>query len=261
MPEPRVAARWAERTPKGFEFSIKLYQKFTHPAMFKAASHPTSTDVTVADLDLVRRSLAPLQEAGKLGVLLAQFPPRFKNERTNRDYVAWLLAAFSEIPVAVELRHRSWSDDVADTLNLLNGLGAAWVQIDEPKFRFSIAQNYLPNVGSLYYMRLHGRNTQQWWNHDRAEDRYNYYYSGHELKPFSETVDAASRIVKKLYLYMNDHFAAKAVANAVVLRNQLGLPPKGEFGPSFVERYPEVANIVPRAATATLLDNPTGITG
>jgi hypothetical protein len=26
----------------------------------------------------------------------------------------------------------------------LNGFGAAWVQIDEPKFRFSIRQNYLP---------------------------------------------------------------------------------------------------------------------
>ena len=228
--------------------------------MFKAASRSTDTGVTLADLDLVRRSLAPLQDAGKLGMLLAQFPPRFKNEGANRDYIAWLLTAFSEIPVAVELRHRSWSDDVADTLALLNGLGAAWVQIDEPKFRFSISQNYLPNVGSLYYMRLHGRNAAQWWSHDRAEDRYNYHYSAHELKSFSETVDAASRIVKKLYLYMNNHFAAKAVANAVVLRHQLGLPAKGAFASSFVERYPEVADIVLRAATATLLEHPTGVT-
>jgi len=32
----------------------------------------------------------------------------------------------------------------------LNTFAAAWVQIDEPKFRFSIRQNYLPNVQGFY---------------------------------------------------------------------------------------------------------------
>ena len=62
------------------------------------------------------------------------------------------------IRMAVELRHKTWSDGIGDTLALLNTFGAAWVQIDEPKFRFSIRQNYLPNVKGFYYMRLHGRN-------------------------------------------------------------------------------------------------------
>jgi len=57
------------------------------------------------------------------------------------------------------------------------------VQIDEPKFRFSIRQNLLPNVKTFYYMRLHGRNAAQWWKHDKSEDRYNYLYSGAELEP------------------------------------------------------------------------------
>ena len=260
MPTPQVTAQWAERTPNGFEFSLKLYQKFTHPRMFRNASHSTDTDVTITDVDLVRSSLVPLQEAGKLGVLLAQFPPSFKNEPSTRDYVAWLISAFAEVPVAIELRHRSWSDDVGETLTLLNGLGAAWVQIDEPKFRFSIAQNYLPNVGSLYYMRLHGRNAESWWRHDIAEDRYNYHYSEVELKPFSETVNAASRLVKRLYVYMNNHFAAKAVANAVVLRHNLGLPVRGEYPPAVIQRYPEVAGIVNRAAVHSLLENPASVT-
>ena len=26
---------WADRTPSGFEFSVKLYQKFTHPKMYE----------------------------------------------------------------------------------------------------------------------------------------------------------------------------------------------------------------------------------
>jgi hypothetical protein len=33
---------------------------------------------------------------------------------------------------------KSWSDDQGGTLDLLNGHGAAFVQIDEPKFRLSI---------------------------------------------------------------------------------------------------------------------------
>src|SRR5262249_21397781 len=35
QPRPEVSRAWVERTPSGFEFSVKLYQKFTHPRMFK----------------------------------------------------------------------------------------------------------------------------------------------------------------------------------------------------------------------------------
>src|SRR6187551_1081855 len=38
QPRADVARSWAERTPPGFEFSVKLYQKFTHPKMFKEAA-------------------------------------------------------------------------------------------------------------------------------------------------------------------------------------------------------------------------------
>ena len=139
------------------------------------------------------------------------------------------------------------------TLTLLNGLGAAWAQIDEPKFKFSIAQNYLPNIGRVYYMRLHGRNADAWWRHEHVEDRYNYLYSARELTPIAQTADAASRLVKKLYLYLNNHFAAKAVANAVVLKHQLRIPVTGEYSERFVERYPEVDGIVSRVSRPTSL--------
>ena len=182
VPDPSVTQRWVERTPSRFEFSIKLYQKFTHPKMFRAASRTDDVTVDTADVDLVRRAIDPLRRADKLGALLAQFPPSFKNDASTQAYLEWLLTAFTDCSVAVELRHRSWSDDVGATLTLLNSLGAAWVQIDEPKFRFSIAQNFLPNVGGLYYMRLHGRNADRWWRHDRAEDRYDYLYSSTELR-------------------------------------------------------------------------------
>ncbi|HVZ19789.1 MAG TPA: DUF72 domain-containing protein [Vicinamibacterales bacterium] len=250
-----VTRTWVERTPRAFEFSVKLYQKFTHPKMFREAalkSAPGSSgplldllaQVTQSDIDDVRRGIEPLASAGRIGALLAQFPPSFKDTPESREYLAQLLRAFADYPVAVELRHRSWSDAVAGTLAMLNAFGAAWVQIDEPKFRFSIRQNYLPNVTSFYYMRLHGRNAAQWWRHDKSEDRYNYLYSAGELREFADVAGAAKTLVKKSYLYANNHFSAKSVVNAVMLKAQLGGPIEGEYPPALVERYPEIRELV-----------------
>jgi uncharacterized protein YecE (DUF72 family) len=258
QPRPEVTRAWTQRTPPGFEFSIKLYQKFTHPRMFterlvKALPEDTrsASDAiealarpTVADLDEFRRGIEPLAAGGRLGALLAQFPPSFKDTPAARDYVMDLLRSLHDYRVAVELRHRSWSDAIAATLALLNAFNAAWVQIDEPKFRFSIRQNYLPNVEGFYYMRLHGRNAAAWWRHEKSEDRYDYLYSGNELKEFAETAAAAKQLVKKLYLYTNNHFSAKSVANAAMIKQQLGEPIEGDYPPEFLERYPELAGVV-----------------
>ena len=243
-PRPEVTRRWVQRTPQHFEFSLKLYQKFTHPEMFGHATGREPAQADKADVDTFRAGLEPIAYSGKLGALLAQFPPSFRSGSDSRDYLTWLLNEFRDYSVAVELRHRSWSDDVRGTLTLLNELGAAWVQIDEPKFHFSIRQNYLPNVTSFYYMRLHGRNAAKWWRHDTTEERYDYLYSRDELKPFAETADAARRLVKKLHLYLNNHFAAKAVANAAILKHQLGMPVEGEYPPEFLIRYPELEGII-----------------
>lgn len=239
-PAPATVQRWVQRTPPGFEFSFKLYQKFTHPEMFRAAARLAEGErirVDQPDVDRFRAALEPAAGAGKLGALLAQFPSSFKSGPHTRDYLDWLLGAFRGYPVAVELRDRSWSDDVTNTLALLNEHSAAWVQIDEPKFRFSIRQNFLPNVQGFYYMRLHGRNAANWWRHEQPEDRYDYLYSEDELKPFAETAQTVRQLVKKLYLYMNNHFAAKAPANALVLKHQLGETIAATLPAALVERY------------------------
>jgi uncharacterized protein YecE (DUF72 family) len=255
QPNPDVTRTWVSRTPPGFTFSMKLYQKFTHPKMFRETALERApgaegalldllATVTQSDIDDFRAGVDPLACSGRLGALLAQFPPSFKDSPDARDYLAQLLRAFSDYPVAVELRHRSWSDAIGDTLTMLNAFDAAWVQIDEPKFRFSIRQNYLPNIESFYYMRLHGRNAAQWWRHDRSEDRYNYLYSAEELREFSDVAGAATALVKKSYLYTNNHFSSKSVVNAVMLKAQLGQPIEGEYPPELIERYPDIASLV-----------------
>jgi uncharacterized protein YecE (DUF72 family) len=262
--QPRVNASrdWARRTPPGFEFSLKLYQKFTHPRMYQArlagaVPEDARGDRAVlaelarpnaADLDEFRRGIDPLASTGKLGALLAQFPPSFKSDDAAMGYLSALLRAFDGYPIAVELRHRSWSDRLHDTLALLNGFGAALAQIDEPKFKLSIRQNQLPNVKTFYYMRLHGRNAAKWWHHEKSDDRHNYLYSSDELREFTETAEAASDLVRKVYLYTNNHFSAKSVANAAMIKAQLGEPLSGEYPEEFINRYPELADIVSRQA-------------
>src|SRR5258708_4919706 len=72
QPRPDVVRRWVERTPEGFTFSAKLYQKFTHPGMFRTsltAKVPEWSDPdpmldvlakpNAADLDEFKRGIEP----------------------------------------------------------------------------------------------------------------------------------------------------------------------------------------------------------
>ena len=242
QPKATVAQTWADRTPAAFEFSLKLYRELTH------GDAPGVPQPDPAIIDEYRRGIEPLAQAGKVGALLAQFPASFRQSEESLVYLDALLSRFHDYPVAVELRHRSWSDNFDKTLSLLNSRKAALTQIDEPKFKLSIRQNQLPNITGFYYMRLHGRNAAQWWSHDKSEDRYNYLYSADELKSFAETAKAARHLVKKSYLYFNNHFASKAVVNAVMIKAQLGEPITGIYPPAFVATYPETADIVSTAA-------------
>jgi uncharacterized protein YecE (DUF72 family) len=185
MPEPALSEAWVRRTPPPFQFAVKLFQKFTHPDLYVSRPGVGDWDLSPTDVDLFRRGVAPLAEAGKLAAVLAQFPPSFHATPETRDYLDWLLEALAGYDVAVELRHRTWSDSAADTHQRLAAHGAAWALIDEPKFRDSIRQSLAAPPGRLTYIRLHGRNAANWWEPDASEDRYNYLYSADEMQPFA----------------------------------------------------------------------------
>jgi len=236
-PAAKTSQSWATRTPEGFEFSLKLFQQFTH-----------KRDVTQKDVDDFKRGLDPLAEAGKLGALLCQFPASFKRDDESVAYLTWLLKTFVDYRLAVELRHRSWSDRFGQTIALLNEHDAAFVHIDEPKFRTSIRQNQLPNITTFYYLRAHGRNAKKWWHHEHKDERYDYLYSAAEMAEFGETLKAVRQIVPKTYAYMNNHADAKSVANAVELKHFLDEPIEGTYPDEFIARYPDVKAIVSAAA-------------
>ena len=247
MPEAPMSAAWVRRTPPSFLFAVKLYQKFTHPDMYLARDGVRDWDVSRDDFDLFRRGIGPIVESGRLGAILVQFPASFQAAQETRDYLDWLLGGLAAYPLAVELRHKSWSDDAGATKALLSGHRAAWALIDEPKFRSSIAQAFdAATIGSspIAYVRLHGRNAADWWEHAHRDDRYNYLYSGAELAPFARAAEDAARREKKVLMYLNNHFSAKAVANAAILKRDLGQLLPGVYEPEMVERYPELAGVV-----------------
>jgi uncharacterized protein YecE (DUF72 family) len=244
QPRAPVALGWARRTPASFEFTVKLFQKFTHPGMTsdKAA-------VSQADVDAFKGGIDPLAAAGKLGPILAQFPSSFHRTPEAVAYLEWLMRTFANYTLAVELRHASWSDTAAETRALLGGGHATWVQIDEPKFESSVRQDLAVTGSDLLYLRFHGRNAAQWWDHDQAEDRYNYYYSATELAPIVSMVRQAQLAAKKAYLLLNNHFSAQAVANATTLKKMLDEPVTAPMPAEFLERFPDLAGIptLPRA--------------
>src|SRR5262245_13424885 len=58
QPKAEVSRSWADRTPAGFEFSVKLYQKFTHPNLFKERVSKTLKEA-VADASVIEALSKP----------------------------------------------------------------------------------------------------------------------------------------------------------------------------------------------------------
>lgn len=247
MPDAGMVAKWAQRTPADFQFAIKLFQKFTHPEMYLASAGVDDWTLSLGDVDAFRAGLAPLADAGKLAALLIQFPSSFHADAAMREYLSWLLQVFAGYPLAVELRHRSWYETGDETAARLAAGRAGWVAADSPEERTSgvvLRERLKMTPEVVSYLRLHGRNAAAWWNHEQAEDRYNYLYSAEELTPFATAAKEASQAGRKVMAFMNNHFSAKAVANAAILKSQLGQTVPGLYEREMVNRYPELEGIV-----------------
>jgi uncharacterized protein YecE (DUF72 family) len=246
VPEADLTRAWVRRTPDRFQFAVKLYQKFTHPDMYLKRPGASTWDVTCDDLDQFRAGLDPMAAAGRLAALLIQFPASFKREPDTAAYVDWLAAALADYPLAVELRHRSWSDAREAVHAALAEHRAAWVYIDEPKFASSIRQDLAADHAGgsdLVYVRLHGRNADAWWEHDESADRYDYLYRPDELMPIAAAAQDAARR-RRVLIYLNNHFSAKSVANAAILKHQLGDLVPGMYSTEMLRRFPELEGIV-----------------
>ena len=91
---------------------------------------------------------------------------------------------------------------MAGTLALLNAFGAAFVQIDEPKFRLLDPPELPAQRGQASITcACTDAMPREWWHHAKSEDRYNYMYSAEELQEFSSDIAGAAKdLVKKSFI-------------------------------------------------------------
>jgi uncharacterized protein YecE (DUF72 family) len=221
-------------------FTAKLHRSFTHNPM--AVMEPTSAaSIRPNDEDeaLAREGLEALAGEGKLGALLIQFPVSFKNTSLNREYLEKLLRQFIEYPRVVEVRHDSWENP--DTIDSFIQKNVAFCNIDQPLIGRSLkpTEHVTSPVG---YVRLHGRNYDQWFEAETGADRYNYLYNGVELAGWKEKIGRIAQKAEVTYVVANNHLLGKAGVNALQLKNLLS-GHRVKAPESLLEHYPELEKI------------------
>lgn len=228
---PATAKSWAQRVAaaKEFLFTAKLHRVFTHER----------GKATEADEKAVREGFDELANAGRLGAVLLQFPWSFKNTDEDRVYLAKLLDYFKDYPLVLEIRHSSWNN--AQIYEWLEETGVGLCNIDQPLFAKSIkpAAHATSQIG---YVRLHGRNYQDWFREKAPrDDRYNYLYSLDELEPWITRIKEIAKKTRESYVITNNHFRGQAVVNALEVKSTLTeeLVPAPE--PLF-QKYPRLAD-------------------
>ncbi|MGD8505443.1 MAG: DUF72 domain-containing protein [Candidatus Bathyarchaeota archaeon] len=196
-PSKGTVMGWLRYSPSDFVFTAKLPKVITHEKKLGLKG-----DVQ-ADLEAFLEIMQPLQLNGKLGCLLIQLPPSY-------DYNPKNLRAFFEMSspqfrFAVEFRNLSWMRE--ETWRLLKQYKVAYTNVDEP-----LLPPEVHITADFTYFRWHGRGERPW---------FNYLYKKEELEPWVPEVLEASKQVKKVYGYFNNHFHGYAPENCLNLMEKL----------------------------------------
>ena len=207
-----------------FKYTVKLWRGFTH-----------ERNATQEDERAVKEAFDSFHRAGRLGAVLMQFPISFKFTPDNREYVSDLRKRFREYPLVLEIRHISWSDSHA--LELLAELGIGFCNIDQPRMGRSLRAT-AEATSPVGYVRLHGRNYQNWFAENRTvNERYDYLYTPEQLEPWVDRIKTVAGDTEDTYVVTNNHNLGKAVVNAFELEAFLSGRPV-DPPEQLVQRYP-----------------------
>jgi uncharacterized protein YecE (DUF72 family) len=215
----KLWCRKARAVNPEFLFTAKLNKAFTHSPI--AVVESTSAETIRAnpeDERLAKEGLESIASEDMLGAVLAQFPISFKNTNANRDYLDEVIERFKQFPLVVEVRHNSWTNE--GTLRYFAEKGVAFCNIDQPRLGKAVGPTEHVTA-PLAYVRLHGRNYDQWFDSDSGADRYNYLYTRPELEGWKTRIDAIAGKAKKTFVVANNHFEGKAAVNALQLKHML----------------------------------------
>ncbi len=199
IPKISTFQRLTEKTPAQFEFIIKVHQETTHRRQ--------ENEKVIKQLV---EAVKPLSDQNKLHGFLAQFPYSFKNNEESRHYLVQTKSFLGDYPLFVEFRNYTWlSSSLPDFLKE-NNIG--YVNVDEPPLRGLLPKQDLV-TNEIGYIRLHGRNEQDWWN-GQGSARYDYEYTEQELREWLIHISNILKKTFKTYIFFNNHPTGKAVKNA-----------------------------------------------
>lgn len=241
--KPHLAKLWVKKAAgvnPQFVFTAKLHRSFTHsPEMVVGPTSAATIRPNDDDERLAREGLETLATEGKLGALLIQFPFSFKNTSLNREYLETLLRQFIEYPRVVEVRHSSW--DNPETLAEFEQKNVAFCNVDQPLIGRSLepTEHVTSPVG---YVRLHGRNYDQWFDGESRDDRYNYLYTEAELAGWKEKIQRIAHKAEVTYVVTNNHFESKAGVNGLQLKHML-TGQRVKAPETLLQHYPELKGI------------------
>lgn len=215
----KLWSRMARAVNPEFIFTAKLNRAFTHSPIAVVESTSAATiRANEEDERLAKQGFEALAAEGTLGAVLAQFPISFKNTNENRDHLESVIEKFKQFPLVIEVRHNSWTNE--GTLRYFADKGVAFCNIDQPKLGKAIHPTDHVTA-PLGYVRLHGRNYEQWFDSDSRNDRYNYLYTDPELRSWKTRIDAIAEKARKTFVIANNHFEGKAAVNALQLKSML----------------------------------------
>jgi len=212
IPAMHIALSWTKRISHNpeFLFSVKLHQIFTHQRK----------DFSQKDVDDFKFGIEPLRAKDKLAAILIQFPWSFANTTSHLDYLAKLFKQFSGYSLAIEVRHSTWNHEIF--YKLLEDFRVCFCNIDQPQIGKSIKPSAIATTPELSYVRLHGRNYENWFKKDAGrDDRYDYLYKANELDDWVKRIKELGNKSEKVLVITNNHYRGQALANALQIKNKI----------------------------------------
>ncbi len=239
LPSENNSRLWAERTPDNFIFNLKAFALLTQhsadtarlPLAIKEILTPAQkaelrlkdppAEVLELSFRMFAGALEPLRAAGKLGMLLFQFPPYFVCQPRNLDYISSLKERLAGDSIAVEFRHPSWIIEGRrriETMNFLRQHGLTFVSVDAPA---GTIPSFLETTGPEAYVRFHGRNRENWYRRGiEVSERYKYLYSERELAGWAGRLKQLSG-VKRAFVIFNNCYRNFGIMNATTMKQML----------------------------------------
>ncbi|MFQ5808721.1 MAG: DUF72 domain-containing protein, partial [Armatimonadota bacterium] len=137
----------------------------------------------------------------------------------SAEFIRYLREQIPELPVVVEFRNRGWARQ--ETLDMLVDLNLGYCCVDEPPLK-GLMPPLAVATSDTGYVRFHGRNAEQWWDHEEAWQRYDYLYSEDELREWVGKVEGVAEKTHQTYVFFNNHYQGKAALNASLFDQLLG---------------------------------------